>query len=136
MAGTSKYEESKALGILDLVAGEAYSLSKACQHYDVLESTFRSWCKLDAELDAKYARAREDRAHKWAEELVEIPDSVDITGDPQVVRMRLEQARQKVDTRKWVIARILAKLYGDKIVNQHEGKDGGALEFVVRHIGE
>lgn len=121
MGRPSTYEASKVQAILELVA-DGYSLNKACKLYDTLESTFRLWCKDIPEVDAKYRRAREDRANRWAEEMVEIPDSVDLTGDPNVVRLRLEQAKQKVDVRKWITSRILPKDYGDKIDLNHGGE--------------
>ncbi len=37
-------------------------------------------------------------------------------------------ARLRVDSRKWLLARMLPKLYGDRVVQEHVGRDGGAIE--------
>jgi hypothetical protein len=53
-----------------------------------------------------YTRAREQQYQRWAEEILEISD--DDTLDPNARRVR-------VDTRKWLLSKLLPKQYGDKI---------------------
>jgi hypothetical protein len=118
------FDPIKAAAILELVAGEASSLRKACESFDLPESTFRTWCDSNDELYAQYVRAREYRAHRWADEIVEIPDSIDLDGEPMAVRNRLEHAKQRREARTWSVARILAKLYGDKLDVNHAGTVG------------
>ena len=32
-----------------------------------------------------------------------------------------------MDTRKWVLSKALPKIFGDKLVNEHTGRDGGPI---------
>ena len=64
------------------------------------------WRQVDPEFANAYARAREDGLEVMAEQLVEIAD--DASGDPARDRLRL-------DTRKWLLARLAAQRYGDRV---------------------
>ena len=81
--------------------------------------TVRKWLASgNTEFLAQYARAREEQADYYADEMVEIADTTD---DPQ-------KARLQIDARKWKASKLAPKKYGDKI--QHAGHDGGLLEIV------
>ena len=41
------------------------------------------------------------------------------------------RSRLRVETRKWLLAKMLPKVYGDKLVTEHTGKDGEAIELNV-----
>lgn len=53
----------------------------------------------------QYARACQQRAEYWVEEIIEIADSDD---DPNSRRVR-------VDARKWIACKLLPRKYGDKL---------------------
>lgn len=104
------------------------------------ESTVRSWA-LDPEhpISARYVRAREVGYLKMADELLEISD--DGTNDWMVRAGQdgegtaysingehISRSKLRVDTRKWLLSKALPKIYGDKIVNEHTGKDGKPIE--------
>lgn len=38
------------------------------------------------------------------------------------------RSRLRVDTRKWLLSKCLPKVFGDKVVNEITGKDGGPIE--------
>lgn len=70
------------------------------------ESTVREWALDDREgFAARYARAREAGAHVMADDLLEIADQ---DGDVQRDRLR-------ADTRKWLLSKILPRVFGDKL---------------------
>ena len=46
----------------------------------------------------------------------------------------MQRSRLRVDTRKWLLAKVLPKVYGDKL--QHTGEGGGAVTFVMKLHGE
>lgn len=48
----------------------------------------------------------------------------------------INRSRLRIDTRKWYLSKVLPKIYGDKVTNEHTGLDGGPLVFVVRDVGE
>ena len=81
----------------------------------------------------RYARAREAQADYLLEELVQIADDgsndtyisedgKELTNQDVIARSRL-----RVDARKWVIAKLAPKKYGEKISQEITGKDGKDL---------
>lgn len=73
----------------------------------------------------QYTRAREAQAEFYADQIVDIADGVlPARGDVDVQRDRL-----RVESRKWVAAKLLPKKYGDKITQEVTGKDGKPIEF-------
>lgn len=82
-----------------------------------------------------YARAKELRLERMAEELVKLSDTPQLgekvkTSDGKteiVTGDMIEHRRLQVETRKWLLARLAAKTYGDKLTQQHTGPDGGPV---------
>jgi len=66
------------------------------------------WQAQDADFARDYARARRAQLATWAEDIVEIADG---EGDPQRDRLR-------VDARKWILAKMLPHVYGDRVTVQ------------------
>ena len=71
-----------------------------------------------------------------ADDLVSISDENYTTVDG--VRERLsseaiQRNRLRVDTRKWMLSKMLPKVYGDhtKVTNEHTGKDGGPIQLAA-----
>ena len=94
---------------------EGKSLRKVCEADDLpSEVTVRTWVLEDREgFSAQYTRAREFQADAIFDESFEIAD-----GKGDVNRDRL-----RVDTRKWALARMAPKRYGEKVTQVHEGGD-------------
>lgn len=67
----------------------------------------------------QYARAREDQADFYADEIIEIADNC---VDPN-------KARLQIDARKWKASRMAPKKYGDRLVQEISGKDGAPIEI-------
>lgn len=97
------------------------------------EATVRTWALDDKEgFYTQYARARELQALHWAEEILEIADdgSNDTninpkTGEPMLDSEWMQRSRLRVDTRKWLLSKVLPKVYGDKIDVTSNGKGVG-----------
>lgn len=86
------------------------------------KSTVMRWLGLHKEFQDQYARAREAQADYWAEEIIEISDddAQDAIVDPESGNARINsefvaRSRLRVDTRKWLMARMAPKKYGDKL---------------------
>lgn len=119
------YTEPVAEKILHrLMNGE--TLKGICRdEYMPPDSTVRLWALDDREgFAARYARAREIGYHVMADDLVEIADTpvigekrkTDEQGNEEVTTGdMIEHRRLQVDTRKWMLARALPKIYGDKL---------------------
>jgi len=81
----------------------------------------------------RYARACEDRAELIADEILTISDNVgkDIVKLPDgrevVDNAVIQRDRLRVDSRKWLLAKLQPKKYGDKIDVAHSG--GVTLKF-------
>lgn len=70
----------------------------------------------DVDFADRYARAREEQADHFVDEIITIADEAE---DPQ-------KARLQIDARKWVAGKMRPKKYGDKI---DVTSDGEKLEF-------
>src|SRR5262249_52428312 len=81
------------------------------------------WLRVSDEFKALHARAERERAAWWGETLVALAD--------RATESNTNAMRLKVDTRKWMIARLLPGKYGDRVelaVKSH-AEPRGALEF-------
>jgi len=76
------------------------------------------WIDKHEEFARQYNRAREDQADHYADEIIEIADN-----EPDSNR-----ARERVDARKWVAAKLKPKRYGERTTLEHEGQ---VTQFVV-----
>jgi len=94
------------------------SLRKICDDDKMpnLTSVWK-WLNNSEELSNQYARAREQQAETFVDEILSICDEVLPTGidgkiDPSVVN----QARLKIDARKWVASKLKPKRFGEASV--------------------
>src|SRR5262245_28450812 len=141
MSRTTIYTAELGKEICDRLA-DGESLRSICSAEGMpSERSVRTWAA-DAQhpISPQYARAREAGCLKIAEELLEIAD--DGTND-WMVRKRgdddtevvnhehIARSKLRVDTRKWLLSKMLPKVYGDKVVTEHTGKDGEAIEVNV-----
>lgn len=75
--------------------------------------TILRWLDRNGEFRVQYARARDRRVEKMAEEILSISD--DPNEDPQSRRVR-------VDARKWLMSKWAPKKYGDKLEVEQTGE--------------
>jgi hypothetical protein len=101
---------------------EGESLVKICKDDNMpSKSGFYKWLKEFPELVDKYAHACEARADKIFEEIIEIADdsSNDFIrvekGESIENKEWVNRSKLRVDARKWVLAKMQPKKYGDKI---------------------
>ena len=119
---------------------EGVSLRSICLADDMPDkATVFRWLAAHKEFRDQYARAREARADAMAEEILEISDDDrdDAITDPESGATRLNaefvaRSRLKVDTRKWLMARMAPKVYGDKVTQELQGPDGGPVSTITR----
>lgn len=96
-----------------------FASAPACQQ----RLLYFRWLSEHDEFRDKYAKATEARADSIFEEIFEIADNA-IPDAAEVAKARL-----RVDTRKWALARMNPRKYGDKVTNELVGKDGGAIQI-------
>lgn len=86
----------------------------------------------DSEFAKRYALAREGMYQTWAEEILEISD--DGTTDyvtkvgrngheyEAVDQEHIQRSRLRVDSRKWLLSKLMPKQYGDRVEHEHGGE--------------
>jgi hypothetical protein len=126
--------------ILRDIQENGLSLRKALGGYGMPSSkTFYEWLDNDEGKIKRYARACEARADVIFDEIVELADKQDADvvgedqfGNPIVNHNIIQRNRLQVDTRKWMLAKMNPKKYGDKV--EHSGDialTGFSLKEVV-----
>ncbi len=70
----------------------------------------------------RYARAREEQADFYADEIITIADT---EPDAAIARVR-------IDARKWTASKLRPKVYGDRV--QHGGDSDNPLHTVIEWI--
>jgi hypothetical protein len=98
------------------------------------DATVRRWAgDNEHPFAAEYARARSIGYHKMAEEILAIADDgrrdyrANEDGAVVVDHDHIARSRLRVETRKWVLSKMLPKIYGDSI------KVGGDPEAPIQH---
>lgn len=90
----------------------------------------KEWLTEDEALATQYARAKQEQAEYLAEELLEIADDgsndwmlSNAQNNPGWVANgeHLQRSKLRVDTRKWLMSKLLPKKYGDKQEVEHKG---------------
>ena len=120
MAYSDEEKESKLNAIFKSMEDGA-SLRSALIEIKLSQTTFFSWIDNNEALLEQYARAREARTDKMADEILEIADScegdlyVDDNGDTKIDGNTVQRARIQIDARKWLMSKMAPKKYGDKI---------------------
>ena len=103
---------------------EGESLRSICEDPHMpSESAVRFWVVDDVEgFAAQYARAREVGYARLAEEILQIADTP-VKGTKETTKEwgteisegdMIEHRKLQVDTRKWMLSKMLPKVYGDK----------------------
>lgn len=117
----TKYSEKMADLICQYVSTTPYGLNKICSLYDDIpeKTTVNVWRYKYPEFKEKYALAKLAQADLLAEECLEIAD--DDSGDTRVDLGTgfdvcntefIARSRLRIDTRKWLAAKLLPKQYG------------------------
>ena len=137
---TGTYTRELATAICDeLAAGR--SLKDVCAGHGVSLATVHAWVIDDHDGFGKaYARAKHLLALHWAEELDEIASDgrndwyVDDEGKLKPDHEHIARSKLRIDTRKWMLAKMLPKVFGDKVVTEITGANGGAIEMQATKI--
>ena len=113
------------------------SLRKAAAANGTTVQSVLRWEEANPAFADQYARARATGYKLMADEIIEISD--DASGDvvetdngPKPNAEFTARSRLRVDSRKWMLSKMLPKIYGDKIETTHEV--GDSIRAVVREI--
>ena len=101
----SSYTEAMAMNICERIA-KGESIQTICAGDDMPHFvTVYRWLNADESFRKMYAGAREEQADTLADEIVSIADT-----EPDHAR-----ARNRIEARKWVAAKLKPRKYGDKM---------------------
>lgn len=133
----SSYTQETADRICSELA-EGKSLRTVCKADDMPScQTVYSWLRTRPEFLDQYARAKEDAAEAFAEEMLDIADEASndwmSVNDPDNPGYRfngehVNRSRLRVDTRKWIAAKLKPKKFGEKVQTELTGADGGPIQ--------
>ena len=124
-----------------LQAGETEDQARQRLELDLMShlssgKSLRSWCRLEYrpsmeraigwinENSEQYARARELGYDTMAEEILEIADEVCET------QVQVSQARNRIDSRRWLLSKMMPKKYGDRVDVQHSADTASFAELL------
>lgn len=114
----SKYSDEMAEKICEKIAN-GRSLRSICAEDGMpTTSTVCKWLIENKEFSEQYARARDKQADYFAEEIIEIADSVEAES------ASVAKAKLQIDARKWAASKIAPKKYGDKTELDVKSSDG------------
>lgn len=118
--------------ICDMLA-EGMSLRKVCTNKNMPDkSTVFRWLRIHDAFRDQYTRAKEEAADALAEELLDIADdaandTMTITKNGRKMEVvnheNINRSRLRVDTRKFLMAKMKPKRYGDKLDLTTDGKE-------------
>lgn len=109
-------------------------------------ATVRLWLINDPEFLSQYARARDEQADTYADEIAAIADerppmvgdtnhqageSASPDGNTRMDSAFVAWQRLRIDSRKWIASKLKPKKYADKIDLTHADPDGGPVSVRV-----
>lgn len=128
--------------LCDLLRG-GMSLEKACKTVPdaPVVGTVLVWVEKYPELGKEYAEARATGYKLLADEIIAISDEsvVDTVYEGEAVKLVLDATavarnRLRVDTRKWMLSKMLPKTFGDKTTQEITGAGGGPLQLATLNL--
>lgn len=124
----SLYSQTTVDSILEQIANGKF-LSDICADPAMPScSTVFKWRLDHPEFSEAYAHAREAAADKMVIETIAIADDgqndtyLDEDGNPRTDTDVIQRSKLRVETRKWLLARMAPKEYGDRIETHHSGE--------------
>ncbi|EFF6379721.1 DNA-binding protein [Escherichia coli] len=110
------YTEEKALEICELVA-DGQSINKISKMSGMPNrSTILKWFRDVPEFSTMYARAKEIGFEILADEIIDLADAEENTDKDQLRRHQL-----MIDTRKWLLAKLQPRKYGERVTQEIVG---------------
>lgn len=142
MARPSDYSQATADAICARLA-DGESLRAICRDEGMPDkSTVFRWLAAHDTFRDQYAHAREAQADEMFEDLLDIADDgtrdtyTDSEGRERTDTDVIARSKLRVDTRKWMLARMSPKKYGDRVTTELTGEGGGAVIIQASSLDE
>jgi len=138
----SKYTQAIGDKVCELIAS-GHSLNEVAAKPGMpAKSQILRWAahSANAQFCNQYTKAMEIRLEGMADDIHDIADNgrndwMERNGQQVTNPEALNRSRLRCDVRKWTLARLLPKKYGDKIQQEISGQDGTPLAAVIRIVG-
>lgn len=110
-----------------------------CESVGATQSDFWAYISRTPEAQERYARAKQIQAEILASEILSIADTTQEgvkvvekpTGIETITGDMIEHRRLRVESRKWLLSKLLPKKYGDKLDLTSKGNEIAASPLVV-----
>ena len=111
MHGNCNYSAEVALRICEAVAVSTMGLRRLCEARPDLPpwQTIMGWRCRYPQFQEQYARAKELQVELMAEDILELAD------DPSTASGDVQRSKLGVETRKWLMSKLLPRKYGERI---------------------
>lgn len=138
MARPSKYSETLADKLCIRLA-EGESLRSICTDDEFPDkSTVIRWLATKPEFCDRYAQAKQVSTYLMAEDILDIADdsqndfieklAKDGGRESGLSPENIQRSRLRVDSRKWLMAKLMPNRYGEKQQLEHSGPDGKPIQ--------
>ena len=108
-----------------VMLSDGRTITSICSDSDMPSlDTVYSWLQRFPSFSEAYARAREAQQDTFAGQIIDIADNDD---DPQ-------RARNRIDARKWHAAKTAPRKYGDRVMQEITGADGGPIAIAALQV--
>lgn len=137
------YTPELAEEICDAIASDSKGLCRLCKendHWPARKNIYQ-WFKKYPDFRNKYMQAKEHQIEAIVDEVLEIADDTshdtiiktDNDGHEKEVCNSewINRSRLRIDTRKWLAAKLAPKLYGDKQTTEHTVGEGSLMQKVI-----
>lgn len=152
-----QYDHEKVTDHICAELQKGRSLENICTKDEGMPTVagFLKWVNTEPQIGKDYARAREigylmladeivalsDKTHEWVTVQELDPDGnpmFDEAGEPMLKKVLMPlnsdvvaHKRLQIDTRKWMLSKMLPKIYGDKLTQEHTGANGGPITMAA-----
>lgn len=138
----TKYTMELAKKICHEVSTTTHGLKKLCAMHDDFPTpeTIRTWRLYNEEFSALYARAKMHQADNLAEDCIDIADdnsrdSIHSEDGKETFNNEFAQrSRIRIDTRKWIAAKLLPRQYGDRLLVEKKTEENERLLEELREL--
>lgn len=135
MGRPSDYSQELADRICEELA-DGKSLRTVCKADDMPDkATVFRWLRTIKEFCDQYTRAKEESADALTDEMLDIADDgtndwIETDSGYSANQEHIQRSRLRIETRKWIAAKLKPKKYGDKVT--HEGSADAPISHVHR----
>lgn len=120
---------------------EGKGLRKICAADDMpSRTTVLRWLREREDFRSQYALAKEFAVEALADEILDIADdgtndfSEDDEGNLKFNSENVQRSRLRIDSRKWLLAKLMPRKYGDKIDMNHGIQPDDPLAALLRQV--